>query len=671
MQKNKIAHIRESDQRQQTLEEHLIATSDWAGICTEKIGLKEVGQILGLLHDMGKASDDFQNYILSANGMINPDCDDFVDADQLKGKIDHSSAGAQYIYDIFKVHGDQGKITAQILALCLASHHSGIIDCVSPEGIDTFTKRMEKNDDQTHTHEVIPYFIEKVGGRFNDLMNKCIENQITEKMRSLVEKDDQNQVIDSQDTLIFKYGLFIRYLFSCLIDGDRLNTADFELPHHQVLRNYGKYAPWESLIRRLDTRLEAFQNQSDKNDVDKIRETVSQTCLKFSSKQKGIFQLNVPTGGGKTLASLRFALNHAEIHNMDHIFYIVPFTSIIDQNADEVRKILEEKDDHGNYLDKIVLEHHSNLTPEEESRRHNLLAQNWDAPIIFTTQVQFLEALFGSSTRSARRYHQLANSVIIFDEIQTIPIQCVHMFNLALRFLVHSCGATVVLCTATQPLLDEVEPLTRALPIPLENKIIQNDQELFRQLRRVSINDLRKPAGWSADEAADLALQQLEVNGNVLIIANTKKSTMELYQNLKSKSQADIYHLSTSMCPAHRLQVFSEIRSKLNQEQPVICVSTQLIEAGVDIDFGAVIRYQAGLDSIVQAAGRCNRHGRKSIGNVCVVNSIDENITRLKDIEIGKAITDRVWDEYKANPDAFDHDPLGLQALHGYYQYYF
>ncbi|MBI9047430.1 MAG: CRISPR-associated helicase Cas3' [Anaerolineaceae bacterium] len=671
MHKQKIGHIRSFDQKSQSLEEHLLATSEWAGICAEKIGLKDVGQLLGLLHDLGKASDEFQNYILSANGMINPDCDDFVDADQLKGKIDHSSAGAQFLYTALIERGDQGKISAQILALCLASHHSGIIDCISPEGINTFTKRMGKNDEYTHTREVVPFFQEKHGDRFTELLSKNIENQIIQKMQTIAEKDDKNMVIDTQDTLTFKYGLFIRFLFSCLIDGDRLNTADFEMPQNEFLRSYGKYIRWETLIQRLDIKLKAFEKKSDRNNVDQIRETVSQACLNFSSKPKGIFQLNVPTGGGKTLASLRFALHHANTHGMDHIFYIVPFTSIIDQNADEVRKILEEKDERGEYLDKVVLEHHSNLTPEEESRRHNVLAQNWDAPIVFTTQVQFLEALFGRSTRSVRRLHQLANSVIIFDEIQTIPIQCVHMFNLALRFLVHSCGATVVLCTATQPLLDKVEPLSRALSIPAENKIIQNDQELFRQLKRVSVKDQRKPGGWSTDEIAELTIQQVEEKGNVLIIVNTKKSAMELYQNLKVKSEVKTFHLSTNMCPEHRLTVLSELRQKLDDEQPVICVSTQLIEAGVDIDFGTVIRYQAGLDSIVQAAGRCNRHGRRSIGNVYVVNPAEESITRLKDIVIGKSVTDHVWGEYLANPEAFDHDPLGLQALYSYYQYYF
>ena len=203
------------------------------------------------------------------------------------------------------------------------------------------------------------------------------------------------------------------------------------------LRNNNKYPSWETLIERLNVKVNVFETKPERNEVDELRSRVSESCLEFSTKPKGIYQLTVPTGGGKTFASLRFALNHAKEHSMDRVFHIIPYTSIIDQNAEEVRKIMEEKDSKGNYLNKVVLEHHSNLTPEEETHRQSLLSENWDAPIVFTTQVQFLEALFGSGTKNARRVHQLANSVIIFDEIQTLPVRCVHMFNVAIRFLVH------------------------------------------------------------------------------------------------------------------------------------------------------------------------------------------------------------------------------------------
>ena len=241
-------------------------------------------------------------------------------------------------------------------------------------------------------------------------------------------------------------------------------------------------------------------------EVNQLRAQVAQACLEEASKPKGIYQLTVPTGGGKTLASLRFALHHAQAHKMDRIFYIVPYITIIDQNAKDVRKVLKDVDENGKPLGKIVLEHHSNFVPPNDTRyRHSLLAENWDAPIVFTTQVQFLEALFSAGTRDARRMHQLANSVIIFDEVQTIPIKITHMFTTALRFLVHNCGATVVLCTATQPPLDKLSNEYRKLTIEPEYKIIQNEEELFEKLKRVEVYDERKPGGMTNIEIADLA----------------------------------------------------------------------------------------------------------------------------------------------------------------------
>ncbi len=231
----------------------------------------------------------------------------------------------------------------------------------------------------------------------------------------------------------------------------------------------------------------------------------------------------------------------------------------------------KKRDQNGNYLDQVVLEHHSNLTPEEESHRHNLLAENWDAPVVFTTQVQFLEALFGAGTRSARRMHQLANSVIILDEVQTIPITMIHMLNVALRFLVDDCGATVVLCTATQPPLDNVGTKYRDLTIPPDRKIIQNEQELFEKLRRVHVFEERKVGGWRVEEVAELAENQLREKGSVLIVVNTKKSARALYDAMKGRQIAGVclYHLSTSMCPAHRLNALREIRSKLDNKESV------------------------------------------------------------------------------------------------------
>jgi CRISPR-associated endonuclease/helicase Cas3 len=671
-----IAHRREKDGQIQSLSKHLKEVSEYAGAFASKIGLKEQGKIIGLLHDLGKASTAFENYIKTVTGLNDPDADEYAAAKDQKGKIDHSSAGAQVIYRMLSKQGSEGIIAAQVLSLCIASHHSGLIDCLIPSGDDNFTRRVNKSEEKTHTQEALSCLHDKEVQKLTKLLSReSLVKQLIGKIKSLNEKSDH------QDTAMFKYGLLVRFLFSCLIDADRLDTADFEFPRHARIRNYGKYYSWDSLVERLNTKLREFENKNDKNEVDYLRNEVSQQCFNFSTKPKGIYQLTVPTGGGKTLASLRFALHHATHHKMERIFYIIPFTSIIDQNADEVRKILEDKNEQGKYLGNIVLEHHSNLTPEEETRRQGLLSENWDAPIVFTTQVQFLETLFAGGTRSARRMHQLANSVIIFDEVQTIPVRCVNMFNVALRFLVNNCGASVILCTATQPLLDreswiknkmDKDFLHRFLDIKPEQKIIHNEHELFKRLKRVEVFDERKKVdGWSEDEILELTKKELKEMGSVLVVVNKKDSARSLYQRLKESNVKNAYHLSTNMCPAHRLYVLNIVKKRLDEKQPVICVSTQLIEAGVDIDFGTVIRYLAGLDSITQAAGRCNRNGRQKMGRVYIVNPQNENLDKLKDIKIGANDAERVLREYNDNPELFENDIIGLKTMEQFYKYYF
>jgi CRISPR-associated endonuclease/helicase Cas3 len=393
--------------------------------------------------------------------------------------------------------------------------------------------------------------------------------------------------------------------------------------------------------------------------------------LSFASREKGLFQLTVPTGGGKTKASLRFALHHAKKHKMERIIYVVPYTSIIDQNARVAREIFETGNKTGR---QIVLEHHSNLTQEKDTWQSKILSQNWDAPIVFTTAVQFLETLFGSGTRGARRMHQLANAVIIFDEIQTIPVKTIHLFNNAINFFVEQCGSTVVLCTATQPLLDKVDAGKGAARLSVDPQMAPDTETIFEELHRATIEDKRKVGGWTDDEIAKAALDEMKASGSALVIVNTKSQAKAIYGICREREkEADIFHLSTSMCPAHRRVVFDKIRKCLDPDtpKPVVCISTQLIEAGVDVDFGSVIRCLAGLDSIAQAAGRCNRNGLRQFGRVLVVNPQNENLDRLPDIRIAKDKAERVLGEYKDDPEAFAHNLQSPAAMDRYYEYYF
>ncbi len=661
-EKEFIAHCRKKDGVKQSLWHHLTEASSLAGRFASKIGLENQGELLGLLHDLGKASQEFDRYIKSATGLIDSDEDDYVDVVAKKGKIDHSSAGAQFLYQYYSNKGNKSLLISQIFSLIIASHHSGLIDCLTTDGVDNYSRRMNKPVENTHLEEAVSNLDDYIKLKIETMLSDSqLINMFNQVLVSLREEND------SSETCLFKIGLLIKFLFSCLIDADRLNTADFEFPEQAKRRNQGHYEKWSVLANKLELHLKEFKNEKR---IDIIRQDISNHCLDFSSKPKGLYQLTVPTGGGKTLSSLRFALNHAKKHNIDRIIYVVPFTSIIDQNAQKAREALEEQISAGIYANDIVLEHHSNLTPEMESTRQKLLSENWDMPVVYTTMVHFLDTLFGYGTRDVRRMHQLANAVIIFDEIQTLPIRCVQLFNIAVRFLVKSCGSTVVLCTATQPLLDKITPPQRALQITPEQQMMPDVRKLFQELKRVNVYDYRKNAGWADSDVAKLVKQELDRTGSVLVVVNTKKEAINLFQELQ-KFQHRVFHLSTNMCPAHRMAILNEIKGLLGKE-PVICVSTQLIEAGIDIDFGSVIRYLAGLDSIGQAAGRCNRNDTRTIpGKVFIVNSKDENLDKLKDIKIGREKAERVLGEFRDNPIQFDEDIIGLKSLERYYQYYF
>lgn len=662
-----IAHQRKSDGDVQSLETHLLEVSCIAKSLAAKIDLQVQGELIGLLHDLGKYSSEFQLYLKSAVGLIDQDEDEFVDAKGMKGKVDHSTAGAQLVWQELANHGEIGRVVGQILSLCIVSHHSGLIDCLSSDtssfGEDRFTKRINKSDDRVHLQEAIAKMDNTVTVRFRELVNNP---EVIKGIKESISKIVRREECSDEQIIRFKVGLLVRCLFSCLIDADRMNSADFEKPHAARTRQNGQYGEWAHLINRLDSHLSGFGANKP---IDKLRASISLHCRDKAENGKGIYTLTVPTGGGKTLASLRFALRHAEKHKMDRIIYAIPFTSIIDQNADVVRKILEPN---GVEAASVVLEHHSNLMPEEENWKIKMLIENWDAPIVYTTNVQMLETLFGAGTRGPRRLHQLANAVLVFDEIQTLPVNCIHLFCNAVNFLVEHCGTTVVLCTATQPLMDMVEQSKGALRIPLDNEIMPDVGELFRKLKRVEVLNGRKPGGWSNEEVATLALEEAEKASSCLVIVNTKKSAQALFQLCcDEKATMPIYHLSTNMCSAHRRLILDKIRQRLEAKEPILCISTQLIEAGVDVDFGAVIRSVAGLDSIAQAAGRCNRHGLRDVGHVHVVNLSEERVDMLTDIACGQRVTERLLDEFEKDSIRFDNDLLGPAAIACYFNYYF
>ena len=670
MAKGAIAHVRKLDGLQQLLIDHLLETSTISGQLAAKLNLGLVGELLGLMHDFGKYSRKFQKYIRDETGLFNPDLDD-EESTPNGSKVDHSTAGAQWVYRELRKFGAAqgiGELFGQMLGLCIASHHGeGLIDCLDGEGNPKWIERFNKTDELTHLAECEQNADEAVLQKAKELAGENLIRSLLKAVKPILSDPVSNDKIKE-----FYLGCLTRFLFSCLIDADRINSSDFEREAQKEVRCLTEKPDWQSAIDKLEAKLAGFENRYP---IDEIRRKISDDCLKRAADSQGIYTLTVPTGGGKTLASLRYALHHAQKHNLDRIIYIIPYTSIIDQNAQAVREILGED---------WVLEHHSNLEPEKQSWQDKLLSENWDKPIVFTTMVQFLDAWFGGGTRGARHIHPMTNSVLIFDEIQTLPVKCVHLFCNVLNWLTTFGKSTAVLCTATQPLLGESglqnfsegkrESIAARglLKQPANAEIMGKHQDLdklFADLSRVKIRFNEKAGGWNVDEAGAFLLEQFQTALSCLFIINTKKWAQELYQYCKGQNVPPeaLFHLSTNQCAAHRKAIFDTIKARLKNKEPVICISTQLIEAGVDISMACVIRALGGLDSIAQAAGRCNRHGEKEgKGQVWVLNLQEQDFTRiLPDIQAGKTHAERVFRDFAGQ------DILQPAAMERYFEYYF
>ena len=669
-----IAHLRKSDEQIQSVQAHLKETAALAKVFAQKLNLESAGELLGLMHDFGKYSRKFQKYIHDETGLFNPDLDD-EESTPDGSKVDHSTAGAQWVYRELRKFGAAqgiGEFLGQMLGLCIASHHGeGLIDCLDGEGNPKWIERFNKTDELTHLAECERNADEVIRQKAHELAGENLIRSLLKAVKPIISDSTINEKIKE-----FYLGCLTRFLFSCLIDADRINSSDFEREAQKEVRRLAEKPDWQSAIDKLEVKLAGFENRpaEEIKPIDEIRRRISDDCLKRAVDSQGIYTLTVPTGGGKTLASLRYALHHAQKHNLDRIIYIIPYTSIIDQNAQAVREILGED---------WVLEHHSNLEPEKQSWQDKLLSENWDKPIVFTTMVQFLDAWFGGGTRGARHIHPMTNAVLIFEEIQTLPVKCVHLFCNVLNWLTTFGKSTAVLCTATQPLLgksglqnfpeDKRGAITARglLRLPENAEIMGKHQDLdklFEELSRVEIRFNEKAGGWNVDEAGAFLLEQFATTPSCLFIVNTKKWAQELYQYCQRQNVPPevLFHLSTNQCAAHRKAIFDTIKARLEKKQPVICISTQLIEAGVDISMACVIRALGGLDSIAQAAGRCNRHKEVDKGLVYVLNLQEQDFTRiLPDIQAGKTHAERVFRDFAGQ------DILQPAAMELYFEYYF
>jgi len=579
--------------RPEPLADHLNAVAERARRLLEDSGLEEAGALLGQWHDVGKYSDEFQRYIRQSSA--DPDGDDAEPSAGSK-RVDHSTMGAQLASG--RASDVPSSRVSRLIAYCIAGHHAGLADWNDDSGSgSTLRARLVREK---------PEFVSAMRNAPPAVRDLALP-ELSAALSPKAWWKEYGSPMESEAAMAFGHGMVCRVLFSALIDADRLETERFDNPV-QSRDRLGEAPPLRALVGALLRYLDSLEPKPGAERVNRIRAEVLKRCRSSAAGSPGFYSLTVPTGGGKTLSGLAFALEHGARHGMRRVIYAAPYTSIIEQNAVIIRRALESAGGSD-----VVLEHHSALDPVNETERSRLLSENWDAPVIVTTNVQLLESLFASNTSACRKVHNIARSVIILDEAQTLPPRLLRACLTALRCLVYDHGCSVVLCTATQPALTQ----RSSFPIGLRGvtEIMGNGvREAFDALKRVHIEQ----AGFLDDQELAGALLK-ERSG--LCIVNTRIHAATVFELVKERDPCAV-HLSASMCAAHRRQRLDEILSRLVSGAPCRVVSTQVIEAGVDVDFPVVFRAMAGLDSIAQAAGRCNREGRQEgLGRVVVFHS--------------------------------------------------
>ena len=576
--------------REQLLKDHLEGVAKFAGGFASKFGMKEMGHFLGLSHDIGKYSLDFQERVRGSNK-----------------RVDHTTAGGREVLRLMGV---------PLLANIIFGHHGGLLnygDGSDREGTNKRAVSVRMKEEYR-----IPGYC-------------YFKNEV--ELQSPMEPFKKSLAgLTSLPESYYSLAFLTRMLFSCLVDADFLNTEFFIKNQTSVRGNHDSIGV---LLDKLNEyfKINGFHQPIGK--VNSIRKGILDNCIIKADSDRGLFSLTVPTGGGKTLSSMAFALNHAKRNEMQRVIYVIPYTSIIEQNADVFKKVFGQAN---------VLENHCNVTYDNKeddlNKRSYLAAENWDVPIVVTTNVQFFESLYAHKTSKTRKIHNIVNSVIIFDEAQMLPVGHLKPCVYAINELVQNYHCTAVLCTATQPSLNIVWP--KGMEIV---EICENHLELYSDLKRTSYAEV----GHITDEELVECLAQYD---QVLCVVNTKKHAQNLYDRLSGNK----FHLSTQMCPAHRKEILKRVRCDLEEGQHIALISTSLIEAGVDLDFQTVFRAKAGLDSIIQAGGRCNREGEREIADsyVYVFDCDQEKYNTPLSMEQNIVATNQVlrYNEAMDTPDA-------------------
>jgi CRISPR-associated endonuclease/helicase Cas3 len=552
----------------QPLRDHLKQTALRAKMFGSKFGAAKAAALAGWLHDLGKYSEPYQAYI-GGRG---------------QGGVDHSTAGAQEVLKLGLTGADKGM--AELIAYAIAGHHAGLPDMIGANGeASALIDRLEKS-----IPPLDPIWQSEIetdpAGLFPAGLKPAVKNRG------------------------FQIAFLGRMIFSCLVDADFLDTEAFyaSVDGREVDRAWPVLADEiEQMTSRFDSHMSEKRRLAADSPLNRLRREMLTHVRQKAGLPCGVFTLNVPTGGGKTLASLAFALDHAKHWKMDRIVYAIPFTSIIEQTATIFRGIL------GN---DAILEHHSSMEQEtagKEARfrdqrpdaKLRLAMENWQAPLIITTNVQLFESLFANRTSRCRKLHNLANAVIILDEAQTIPLHVLRPCVAALDELARNYGCTIILCTATQPALQEPR-FPGGLEIGPGRELAPDPARLHRELKRTT----ERLAGVMTD---DEVVAELSTVDQALTIVNSRRHALTLYQAAKSAGLDGLIHLTTRQTASDRRSILQEVRERLKDQQLCRVIATSLVEAGVDVDFPRVWRAEAGLDQLTQAAGRCNREGRRPV----------------------------------------------------------
>lgn len=643
-----IAHISDDGfNRRESVAEHTQKTAFLCNAKGKRCGLSKVMSLCGILHDLGKNKKSFSDYI----------CADDSIKRKLRGSVSHASTGAKYMNDMYGDRVGHAKIMIEMVSYAVAAHH-GMFDIIDKDNHDIFCRKLGQIDGYDEacdnakreylSNYNLDHMVIEATDEFRVVLDKV--NHVFEMMRSKASwKDTREKAVESK---FFLLACLQRLILSMLIDSDWEATSDFmdnidtlsKKTETDAKKIFGTAADnFKAYMQKKQQAVCGFQMTDKEKAIFDARNALQNECVEFAKYSAGIYCMQIPTGGGKTLSSLAYALEFCRLHpETERVIYISPYISVTEQNAKVFREAIG--------FSQWILEHHSSVVRNEDTEsedfRFNPLSKyemNWEEPFICTTFVQFMNTIFSDKSESVRRMHRLINSVVIIDEVQSMPLKCIHTFNYMINFLNSVCNTNIILCTATQPTLDETGcPICYSEPKHMIAKV----SDWFRIFDRVKIDVPQADKKQTFESLRDEIVERMRKYRSILVVLNTKSAVKRLYDELK-EWKVNVEYLTTNLCAAHREVKIEKIKRELKEPQePLVVVSTNLIEAGVDISFECVYRSIAGLDSLAQSAGRCNRNGEMEWGRVCLIALEGENSGSMGELLQKVRVTESLFYEY-------------------------